>query len=126
MEQTQKKKTVKPYSPEFRERAVRLVMEHRDEYQSEAAALTAIAGKLGCSPNSLRVRARQVRRDGGDRSGQTSSEKARIKELERENRELRQVNEILRKASAYFAQPPLGECMHSPAGQRELDRPFRK
>ena len=62
MEQTQKKKTAKPYSPEFRERAVRLVMEHRDEYQSEAAALTAIAGKLGCSPDSLRVWARQVQR----------------------------------------------------------------
>ena len=94
MEQIQKKKTSKPYSPEFRERAVRLVMEHRDEYQSEAAALTAIAGKLGCSPDSLRVWARQVQRDGGERPGQTSAEKARIKELERENRELRQVNEI--------------------------------
>ena len=107
MEQTQKKKTAKPYFREFRERAVRLVMEHRDEYQSEGAALTAIAGKLGCSPDSLRVWARQVQRDGGDRPSQTSAEKARIKELERENRELRQVNEILRKASAYFAQAPL-------------------
>jgi transposase len=113
MEQTQKKKTTKPYSPEFRERAVRLVMEHRDEYQSEAAALTAIAGKLGCSPDSLRVWVRQGQRDVGERSGQTSAEKARIKELEREVRELRQANEILRKASAYFA-------------QAELDRPFRK
>ena len=55
MEQTSKKKTSKPYSPEFRERTVRLAMEHRDEYQSEAAELTAIAGKLGCSPESLRV-----------------------------------------------------------------------
>ena len=126
MEQTQKKKTAKPYSPEFRERAVRLAMEHRDEYQSEAAALTAIAGKLGCSPDSLRVWMRQVRRDGGERPGQTTAEKGRIKELEREVRELRQVEpwerhwserpwrgEILRKASAYFA-------------QAELDRPFRK
>ncbi|AGI67818.1 putative IS3-family mobile element [Octadecabacter antarcticus 307] len=113
MEQTQKKKTSKPYSPEFRERTVRLLMEHRDEYQSEAAALTAIAGKLGCSPDSLRVWARQVQRDGGERPEPTSAEKARIKELERENRELRQANEILRKASAYFA-------------QAELDRPFRK
>jgi transposase len=126
MDQTQKKKTAEPYSPEFRERAVRLVMEHRDEYQSEAAALTAIAGKLGCSPDSLRVWARQVQRDGGDRPGQTSAEKARIKELERENRELRQVNEILRKASAYFAQAPLAVCRQTAAGQRELDRPFRK
>ena len=112
MEQKQKK-TSKPDSPEFRARAVRLFMEHRDEYQSEAAALTAIAGKLGCSPDSLRVWARQVQRDGGERPGPTSAEKARIKELERENRELRQANEILRKASAYFA-------------MAELDRPFRK
>ena len=66
MEQPQKKKTAKPYSPEFREGAVRLAMEHRDEYQSEAAALTAIAGKLGCSPDSLRVWVRQGQRDGGD------------------------------------------------------------
>jgi len=113
MEYTQKKNTAKPYSPEFRESAARLAMEHRDEYQSEAAALTAIAGKLGCSPDSLRVWMRQVQRDGGERPGPTSAEIARIKELERENRELRQANEILRKASAYFA-------------QAELDRPFRK
>ena len=113
MEQTQKKKTTKPYSPKFRERAVRLAMEHRDNYQSDAAALTAIADKLGCSPDSLRVWMRHVQRDGGERSGQTSAEKARIKELEREVREIRQANEILRKASAYFA-------------QAELDRPFRK
>ena len=104
MEQTLKKKTSKPYSPEFRERAVRLALEHRDEYQSEAAALTAIAGKLGCSPDSLRVWVRQAQRDGGERPGQTTAEKLRIKELERENRELRQANEILKKASAYFAQ----------------------
>ena len=107
MEQTQKKKTSKPYSPEFRERAVRLVMEHRNDYQSEAAALSAIAGKLGCSPDSLRTWVRQTQRDGGERPGPTSAEIARIKELEREVRELRQANEILRKASAYFAQAPL-------------------
>ncbi len=112
MEQNQKK-TSKPFSPEFRERAVRLVMEHRDDYQSESAALTAIARKLGCSPDTLRGWVRQVQRDGGVQPGPTSEEKARIKELERENRELRQANEILRKASAYFA-------------QAELDRPFRK
>ena len=88
-------------------------MEHRDDYQSESAALTAIASKLGCSPDTLRGWVRQVQRDGGERPGPTSEEKARIKELERENRELRQANEILRKASAYFA-------------QAELDRPFRK
>lgn len=113
MEQTSKKKTSKPYSPEFRERAVRLLLEHRAEYRSEAAALTAIAGKLGCAPDSLRVWARQVQRDGGERPGATTAEKERIKELEREVRELRQANEILKKASAYFA-------------MAELDRPFRK
>ena len=113
MEHAQKKKTSKPYSPEFRQRAVRLAMEHRDDYQSDAAALTAVAGKLGCSPDSLRTWVRQTHRDAGERPGPTSAEIARIKELERENRELRQANEILRTASAYFA-------------QAELDRPFRK
>jgi len=103
----------KPYSPEFRERAVRLFVEHRPEYPSEVAALRALAGKLGCSPDSLRAWAHQARRDAGERPGPTSAETARIKELERENRELRQANEILKKASAYFA-------------QAELDRPFRK
>ncbi|GAA0988390.1 transposase [Microbacterium maritypicum] len=112
MEQN-RKKTSKPYSPEFRARAVRLVAEHRDEYRSDAAAHAAIASKLGCSPDSLREWVRQSQRDGGERPGPTSAEKARIKELERENRELRQANEILKKASAYFA-------------QAELDRPFRK
>lgn len=67
MEQIQKTKTSKPYSPEFRERAVLLVVKHRDEYQSEAAALAAIAGKLGCLPDSLHVRVRQGQRDGGER-----------------------------------------------------------
>jgi transposase InsO family protein/transposase-like protein len=83
------------------------------EYASEVAALRALAEKLGCSPDSLRVWARQAQRDVGERPGPTSAEKARIRELEREVRELRQANEILKKASAYFA-------------QAELDRPFRK
>jgi transposase-like protein len=83
MEHAQKKKTSKPYSPEFRERAVRLLLEHRDEYQSEAAALTAIAGKLGCSPDSLRVWVRQAQRDGGEQPGQTTAEKARSEPLRR-------------------------------------------
>ena len=99
---------------------------HHDDYQSEAAALTAIAGKLGCSPDSLRTWFRQAQRDGGERPGQTSSEKARIKELEREVRELRQANVILKKAAAYFAQAPLAVCPQTAAGQWELDRPFRK
>lgn len=78
-----KQRTTKPYSPEFRERAVRLAMEHRDEYNSESAALTAIAEKLGCSPDSLRVWVRQAQRDGGERPGVTTAEKTRVKELER-------------------------------------------
>jgi transposase-like protein len=85
----EQKKTSKPYSPEFRESARRLLMEHRDDYRSEAAAQTAIGGKLGCSPDSLRVWVRQVQRDRGERPGQASAEKARIKVLEREVREIR-------------------------------------
>jgi transposase len=99
MEHAQKKKTSKPYSPEFRERAVRLLLEHRDEHQSEAAALTEITSKLGCSPDSLRVWMRQAQRDGGERPGQTTADRDRIKQLERDNRELRKANEILKKAT---------------------------
>jgi transposase len=75
--------------------------------------LTAIGSKLGCSPDSLRAWCQQAERDSGKLSGLTTDDRARLKELERENRELRQANEILKKASAYFA-------------QAELDRPFRK
>jgi transposase len=103
MEQTSKTKTLKPYSPKFRKPAVRWAMEHRDDYQGEAVALTAIAGKLGCSPDSLCVWMPQVQRDGGKRPGQTTAEKARIKGLEREVRAHRQANEILTKAAAYLA-----------------------
>jgi len=92
-------------------------MEHRDGYQSDAAGLTAIAGILGCSLDSLHVWMRQVQRDGGERPGPASAEVARIKELERENRELRQANEILRKASAYFARVSallcIGDLVHA-------------
>lgn len=86
MEQSHNRMTSKPYSSEFREGAVRLAMEHRDEYRNEAALFTAIASKLGCSPDSLRVWVRQAQRDGGERPGQTGAEKPRIKELEREAR----------------------------------------
>lgn len=108
-----KKHTTSPYPAEFRERAVRMVEEHVEDYRSLTAALVDIAQKLGCSADSLRVWYKQARRDGGLEAGPSSAEKARIKELERENRELRQANEILKKASAYFA-------------QAELGRPFRK
>ena len=90
------------YPSELRERGVRLVKEHRNDYGSDHAAYRAIAPKLGCSPGSLRAWCRQAERDAGQRSGLTIAEKDRIKELERENRQLRQANEILKKASAYF------------------------
>ena len=109
---TQRKPTP-TYTAEFRERGIRLFKENRSNYSSDNAAYKAIASKLGCSPDSLRAWSKQVERDAGMRNGLTSEEKTRLKSLERENRELRQANEILKKASAYFA-------------QAELDRPFRK
>jgi transposase len=91
------------YSAEVRERAVRLVMEHAEEYPSQWAAITSIAEKFGCSAETLRHWVRAAVRDTGKRPGLSSAERERLKELERENRELRRANEILRKASAYFA-----------------------
>lgn len=101
------KKTSTKYSPEVRERAVRMVFDHADQYPSQWEAITSIAGKIGCSGETLRKWVRRAERDRGQRPGPTSQERERIKELERENRELRQANEILRKASAYFAQAEL-------------------
>ena len=106
------KKTSISYSPEVRDRAVRLVQDHRSEYPSEWAALSSIAAKIGCTAETLRLWVRRSERDQGLRPGTTTDEPARIKALERENRELRQANEILRKASAYFA-------------RAELDRRFK-
>ena len=108
-----KKKHTPAYPAELRERGVRLFRENRSEYASDNAAYKAIAPKLGCSPDSLRVWCQQAERDDGQRAGLTTQEKDRIKDLERENKKLRQANEILQKASAYFAQ----------AG---LDRPFKR
>ena len=95
------------YAPEVRERAVRMVFEHGGEYPSQWAAITSIAGKFGCSSETLRNWVRQTERDQGRRLGLTSEERVRLKELDREVRELRRANEILRKASAYFAQAEL-------------------
>jgi transposase-like protein len=103
----------KQYSPEVRERAVRMVVEHRGDYASEWEAINSIAPKIGCKAETLRLWVRRSERDEGLRPGRTTDERERIKALERENRELRQANEILRKASAYFA-------------QAELDRPLRR
>jgi transposase-like protein len=99
--------TSKRYSPEVRERAVRMVREHESEHDSQWAAICSIAEKIGCSAETLRNWVRQVERDEGRRPGLTTDERQRLKELERENRELRRANEILRKASAYFAQAEL-------------------
>ena len=106
------KKPSKPYPAELRERAVRLVREQEGEHASQAAAIRSIAEKVGCNRETLRLWVRQAERDQGLRAGLTTDERERLKALERENRELRQANEILRKASAYFA-------------QAELDRRFK-
>lgn len=100
------------YSPEVRERAVRMVLEHQGQHSSQWAAIESIAGKIGCTAETLRNWVRRAERDQGLRPGLTTDERARMKALEREVRELRQANEILRKASAYFA-------------QAELDRRFK-
>jgi transposase len=101
------------YSPEVRARAVRMVLDHQADYASQWAAMQSIAPKFGCAAETLRKWVRREECDAGQRPGPTGDQLARLKELERENRELRQANEILRKASAFFA-------------QAELDRPMRK
>ena len=95
------------YSPEVRERAVRLVFDHEHEHDSQWGAIRSVAEKIGCTSETLRHWVRQVERDTGRRAGLTTDERARLKEQEREIRELRRANEILRKASAYFAQAEL-------------------
>jgi transposase len=95
------------FSPEVRERAVRMVLEHQAQHASQWAAITSIAEKIGCAAETLRHWVRQAERDAGHRPGLTTDERTRFKQLERENAELRRANEILRKASAYFAQAEL-------------------
>ncbi len=95
------------YSPEIRERAVRMVFEQQKEHGSQWSAIGSIAGKIGCTREALRNWVRKAEIDQGIRGGLTSTDRERLKELERENRELKRANEILRKASAFFAQAEL-------------------
>ncbi len=95
------------YSPEVRERSVRMVWEQEQEHDSQWAAIRSIAGKIGCTGETLRKWVRQAERDAGRRPGLTTDERQRLKDQEREIRELKRANEILRKASAFFAQAEL-------------------
>jgi len=106
-------KTTNKFAPEVRERAIRMVLDHQGDYPSRWAAVVSISEKIGCSPPTLHEWVKRAEVDRGSRAGVPSDVVDKLKALERENRELRQANEILRKASAYFA-------------QAELDRPFRK
>jgi len=106
-------KTTNKFSPEVRARAVRMVVDHERDYPSRWAAIVSISGKIGCVPQTLHEWVRKAEVDNGKRAGVPTDLAERLKALERENRELRQANEILRKASAYFA-------------QAELDRPFKR
>ena len=92
------------YSPAVKERAVRMVLEHEEDYSSQWSAISSVAPKIGCTCETLRRWVRQAERDLGVREGQTTSERRRIKELKREVRELRRANDILRHAAAFFAQ----------------------
>ena len=106
-------KTNKRYSPEVRERAVRMVFEHQHDHDSRWATIEFISTKIGCTAETLRRWVRQSEIDQGRRGGISTSDRERLKELERENRELKRANEILRTASAFFA-------------QAELDRKLKK
>jgi transposase len=106
-------KTTNKFSPEVRDRSVRMVLDHEKDHASRWAAVVSIAEKIGCAPQTLHEWVKKAEVDTGKRAGVPSDIAEKLKGLERENRELRQANEILRKASAYFA-------------QAELDRPFKR
>ena len=106
-------KTTNKFSPEVRERAVRMVLDHERDHASRWAAVVSIAEKIGCTPQTLNEWVKRAEVDAGKRAGVPTEMAEKMKALERENRELRQANEILRKASAYFA-------------MAELDRPLKR
>jgi transposase len=106
-------KTTNKYSPEVRERSVRMVFDNQGQHESRWSAILSISSKIGCAPQTLNGWVKKVEVDSGRRGGVTTEMAGKMKALERENRELKQANEILRKASAYFA-------------QAELDRPFKR
>jgi transposase len=106
-------KTSNKFSPEVRARAVRMVVDHEHENASRWSAIVSIASKIGCTSQTLNEWVKKAERDSGHKPGLTSDMATRLKALERENRELRQANEILRKASAYFAQAEL-DRRHKP------------
>jgi transposase-like protein len=106
-------KTTNKFSPEVRARAVRMVLDHERDHASRWTAIVSIAGKIGCTSQTLNEWVKKAERDSGHQPGLTSDMAAKLKALERENRELRQANEILRKASAYFAQAEL-DRRHKP------------
>ncbi len=106
-------KTTNKYSPEVRERSVRMVLDNQGQHESRWSAILSISAKIGCAPQTLNDWVKKAEVDSGQRGGITTEMAKKMKALERENRELKQANEILRKASAYFA-------------QAELDRPFKR